>query len=59
MILKVTYETKDGVYNKTFKHKYEHVLFDCARKHELYRKSHTVTFELEEVDVYGNKCCKC
>ena len=53
MILHVTYETKDGVINKTFKHKFPAVLLECARKHELYDKSHTVTYELE--DEYGDK----
>lgn len=57
MILHVTYETNNGVYNKTFKHKFPAVLLECARKHELYAKSHTVTFEME--DEYGDKCGKC
>ena len=57
MILHVTYETNTETIIKTFKHKYIPVLFEHARKHELYKKSHRVTFELE--DEYGNKCGEC
>ena len=57
MKLHVKYETNDGTINKTFSHKYTAVLFEHARKHELYKKSHTVTFELE--DEYGDKCSEC
>ena len=58
MILHVTYEMNNKTIYKVFKNRYTHVLFDCARNCEEYRKSHTVTFELEEVDEYGDKCCK-
>lgn len=55
MILHVTYETNNRIIKKTFKNEFPQDLIDSARKHELYKKSHTITFELE--DDYGNKCC--
>lgn len=59
MILNATYETKTGTIKKTFIHKYKHVLFESARNCKEYRDCHSVTFELEEVDEYGNKCGEC
>ena len=59
MILHVTYETDDRIIIKTFKHDSYAVLLEYARKHELYSKSHNVTYEFEEVNEYGDKCSKC
>lgn len=59
MILHVTYETNKGNIERTFRHKYKHVLLEAARKHPLYFNCHAVTYDFEEVDEYGDKCGEC
>lgn len=59
MILHVTYETDNGVIKKTFKHHYPDKLLEAARNCDAYKKCHTVTFELEEVNEHGDKCGEC
>ena len=58
MILHVTYEMKDTEIYKTFKHRDKHVLLEVARKHPYYNMSHTVTYDFEEVNEDGDKCCE-
>ena len=58
MILHVTYEMDNKTIYKVFKNRYKHKLFESARNCIEYELSHTVTFELEEVYEYGDKCCK-
>lgn len=58
MILHVTYETDKGIIKRTLKHRYQHVLLESARNCKEYRDSHTVTYDFEEVNEDGDKCCE-
>ena len=59
MKLNVTYETNKGIIKKTFKNKNVEKLFEMARNCKEYQDCHIATFDLEEVDEYGNKCGEC
>ena len=59
MRLNVTYEMNSGVIQKRFEHHCKETLFKLARSCDLYKSSHTVTYELEEVDEDGDKCSEC
>lgn len=48
-----------GDIKKTFEGDDAFKLLERARKHKLYKEHDTITFELEEVDEYGDKCGKC
>lgn len=43
-----------GVIKKVFEGDDVFALFDKARNHKLYKESHEITFELEEVHENGN-----
>ena len=55
MILNVYY----GNIKKTFKGDNASKLFEQARKHKLYKEHSEITFEIEEVNEYGDKCSEC
>lgn len=48
-----------GLIKKTFVGDEASELFDKARADRLYKIHSDITYELEEVDEYGDKCCEC